>query len=63
MHEPDKSFGPLDAGAMQVAYDLLREDGGKSPGYEAFAHANVEARVDLIVKLARVLADKWRSRR
>jgi len=63
MHEVDKSFGPLDAGALQVAHLLLCEDGGKSPGYEAFPNADVEAKVDLIVKLARVVAEKWRRRR
>ena len=52
MHERDTSFGPVDAGALQVAYKLLREDGGKSPGYEAFPNANLDAKVDLVVKLA-----------
>ena len=63
MHEVDKSFGPLDAGAMQVAYELLRDDAGKSPGYEAFPNANVEEKADLIVKLGRAVAEKWRRRR
>jgi hypothetical protein len=63
MHEADKSFGPLDAGAMQVAYELLREDGGKSPGYENFHSADVDAKAELIVKLGRALAEKWRRRR
>jgi hypothetical protein len=63
MHEIDKSFGPLDAGAMQVAYDLLRNDAGKSPGYETFPTDNIEAKAELIVKLGHALAEKWRRRR
>ena len=63
MHEPDVSFGPVDAGALQVAYKLLQEDGGKSVGYEAFPNADVEGKIDLLVKLAHSLADKWRMRR
>ena len=62
MHERDTSFGPVDAGALQVAYKLLREDGGKSPGYEAFPSAKVDAKVDLVIKLARTMSDKWRTR-
>ena len=63
MHEVDKSFGPLDAGALQVAHMLLREDAGKSVGYENFTMADVETKADMVVKLAHIVADRWRRRR
>ena len=62
MHERDPSFGPVDAAAMQIAYDVLCQDGGKSAGYERFPFSDAEAKLDFVVKLGRALAEKWRAR-
>jgi hypothetical protein len=52
----------VDAAAMQIAYDILRQDDGKSAGYERFPFSDAEAKLDFVVKLGRSLAEKWRAR-
>ena len=47
MHERDLSFGPVDAAAMQVAYDILHQDGGKSAGYERFPFSDARGQARL----------------
>jgi hypothetical protein len=47
MHEPDPSFGPVDAEAMQVSYDILHQDGGKSAGYERFPFSDARGQARL----------------